>query len=89
MRAGALEGRVKALMTENAELKTQVSDLTRMLREAERAAEIVERDAAFELRKVTLAADQRRRELEHQYANEERRIKNLEAAAKTAIENSA
>ena len=89
MRAGALEGRVKALMTENAELKTQVSDLTRMLREAERAAEIVERDAAFELRKVTLAADQRRRELEHQYANEERRIKNLEADAKKAIENSA
>ena len=89
MRAGALEGRVKALMTENAELKTQVSDLTRMLREAERAAEIVERDAAFELRKVTLASDQRRRELEHQYANEERRIKNLEADAKKAIENSA
>ena len=89
MRAGALEGRVKVLMTENAELKTQVSDLTRMLREAERAAEIVERDAAFELRKVTLAADQRRRELEHQYANEERRIKNLEADAKKAIENSA
>jgi len=53
-----------------------------MLREAERACEIVERDAAHASRKVTLAADQRRRELEPQYANEERRMKNLEADAK-------
>ena len=85
MRADALEERVKALREENAGLNLRVSELTTMIRQVEREAEIAERDAAFEIRKIKVDTDRYRRELESQYKNETRRIRVMEADAREAL----
>jgi len=82
VRNAELVARVQALTTENETLTARVGEVTAMLRAAERAAEIAERDATNALREQRAETERVRRALEEQLQGEMRSVRAAEELAK-------